>query len=513
MAATVLGIDLGTSSVKVVLATAQGHLLAQSSSAYRVSSPQPGWSEADPQQWLTATGGAVRELVRSHVRAGDEPVAIGFSGQMHGLVVADDHGTPTRPAMLWSDSRAVPQLQHYRGLPDVVRTRLGNPLSPGMAGPMLAWLYENEPDVVKRSRWALQPKDWLRAGLTGQFWTEPSDASATLLCDVDGAAWDRAVLGRLGIDLGILPPVLPSSATPAGRLSHAAAALLGLPAGTLVAAGAADTAAAALGSGFTDPETVQLSVGTGAQLVRPVAVLPAALPEAPVTHLYRAATATGWYRMAAVLNGGLTLDWVRRSLGAGWADLYAAADGRPAPDDPYFLPHVHGERTPHLNPNLRGAWTDLAPGHERTHLLRAALEGVAFAVRDAFEHIVTPVDDVDLLRLAGGGTAEPAWRQLLADVLERPLAPVDVAAASGLGAALLGALAAELTDEANLIVDRTTPIQVAARPRTKLQPLYRERRAAFRARVTALAAAPRVTADSIWQASAPLGNERTPNHG
>ena len=176
--------------------------------------------------------------------------------------------------------------------------------------------------------------------------------------------------------------------------------------------------------------------------VKPVAELPQPLPDNPVTHLYRAATDTGWYAMGAVLNGGLTLSWVCRALGATWHDLYASAAVPPSRDDPIFLPHLHGERTPHLDTGLRGAWTGLNPRHDRAHLLRSALEGVAFAVRDALEHLVQPSDGVTHLRIAGGGTTDTAWRKMLADILGYPLAPVDVAAASGLGAALLAARAA-----------------------------------------------------------------------
>jgi xylulokinase len=248
-----------------------------------------------------------------------------------------------------------------------------------------------------------------------------------------------------------------------------------------VAAGAADTAAAALGSGLTEPGTVQLTIGTGAQIVKPVTSLPAELPDRPVTHLYRAATDTGWYAMGAVLNGGLTLGWVCRTLGASWPELYATAATAPAPDDPYFLPQLNGERTPYLDPSLRAAWTGLAPSHGREHLLRAALEGVAFAIGDALAHVLEPGERVAHLRLAGGGTTDPAWRQMLADILGHPLAPVEVTAASGLGAAMLGARAAGLT----ITPRATTPTSVTT-PANDRTELHRERHHAYRRKVFAL---------------------------
>jgi xylulokinase len=479
MSQTVLGIDLGTSSVKAVVARLDGTVVAQARGDYPVSHPRPGWSETSASDWLDASAAAVRAAV---AQAGSQPAAIGLSGQMHGVVPAAGNGRAVRPAMLWSDSRAVDQLEQYHCLPEPLLARLANPLSPGMAGPLLAWLAIHEAGTYRSARWALQPKDWLRAQLTGRFATEPSDASATLLYDISGDAWDTELLGALGLDARKLPPILDRSDMPAGTLTAEAAARLGLRPGVPVAAGAADTAAAALGSHLTEPGTIQLTIGTGAQLVMPVAERPEPLPAHPVTHLYRAATDTGWYRMGAVLNGGLTLDWVRRTLGAGWPELYAAAAGASRADDPYFLPHVNGERTPYLDTALRGAWTGLGPRHDRTHLLRAALEGVAFAIRDALDSL-DPAGQITHLRLAGGGTTEPAWRQMLADVLGRALVPVAVPAASGLGAALLGARAAGLTDRFPLSHSFTSS---SNDPLGHRHDLYRDRHAVFRRKVRAL---------------------------
>jgi xylulokinase len=445
-----LGIDLGTSSVKVVVLNLDGRMLAVASSAYPVENPRNGWAETDPELWWRAVVAAVREAVAG---AGASPVAIGFSGQMHGLVATGSDGAPLRPAMLWSDSRAVEQLAGYRQLPDPVRARLGNPLTPGMAGPMLAWLAQHEKQTYASMRAALQPKDWLRARFTGEFLAEPSDASATLLYDVVGDGWDADVIAALGLNADLLAPLLASSGQRAGELLPDPAAELGLEAGIPVAAGAGDTAAAALGSGLTDPADAQLTIGTGAQIVTPTARPTVSSVQVldPPTHLYRAATDTGWYSMAAILNGGLALDWARNLLGATWAELYASAATPAQSDDPLFLPHLNGERTPYLDPAMRGAWVGLAPRHDRTRLLRAALEGVALAVRDALECLRGPGAPRDDLRLAGGGSTDVAWRQLLADVLGTTLRAVDVSAASGRGAALLGARAAGLMDEATLL--------------------------------------------------------------
>jgi xylulokinase len=482
MSAT-LGIDLGTSSVKAVVVRLDGTLAGQATGDYRVYSPRPGHSESDPAEWLAATAGAVKAAV---AEAAVEPVAIGFSGQMHGVVPTSGDGRPVRAALLWSDARATRELERYRDLPPAVRARLANPLSPGMAGPLLTWLAANEPDAWAATRWALQPKDWLRAQLTGHFATEPSDASGTLLYDVTADRWDSDVVTGLGLDAERLPPILSRSADHAGALTERGAGLLGLSPGLPVAAGAADTAAAALGSGLVEPGALQLTIGTGAQLVQPIAALPDPLPAHPVTHLYRAATDTGWYAMAAILNGGLTLEWVRRVLGASWPELYAAAAVPPRPDDPFFLPHLHGERTPYLDPGMRGAWTRLDPRHDRRDLLRAALEGVAFAVREALDCLAETGDHTATIRLAGGGTTDPGWRQMLADVLGRPLQPVEVAAASALGAADLGARAAGLATTRR---PRHDDPSAAVAPGGNAT-LYIERQRAYRDTVDALRVLP-----------------------
>ena len=476
-----LGIDLGTSSVKVVVVGLDGSLLGQADGSYSVLSPRHGWSEADPQAWLASTATAVRTAVAG---ARADVLGIGFSGQMHGIVAADGAGAAVRPAMLWSDARATDQLRSYEKLPAHVRARLANPLSPGMAGPLLSWLEENEPRAWAATRWALSPKDWLRSRLTGEFATEPSDASATLLYDIVGDGWDLDVLDVLGLDPAKLAPLLPGSAHRAGALSPRGAELLGLPPGIPVAAGAADTAAAALGSALTDPATAQLTIGTGAQVIRPVAVLPADLSPSPVTHLYRTADDSGWYSMAASLNGGSTLSWVRGVLGASWQEVYDAASLPPDEDAPLFLPHIHGERTPYLDAGMRGAWTGLTPRHGRRDLLRAALEGVAFAVREATDCLLASDEAVRELRLAGGGTAAPAWRQMLADVLERPLTPVEVPAASGLGAAILARRAAGVAEEPG---DRRAGTSSSTTsPRPERSSFFQHRFGAYRERVSAL---------------------------
>jgi xylulokinase len=364
---------------------------------------------------------------------------------MHGVVLSDAAGTPTRPAVLWADTRSAGLLDRYRELDAGLRDRLANPLAAGMAGPSLLWLRGEEPEAYHAAWWALQPKDWLRLRLTGEAFSEPSDASATLLYDFQADGWSEQIVEALGLRADLFPPLVASGSS-TGTLSREAAGFFGLPAGLPVAAGAGDTAAALLGSGLLEPGPVQLTVGTGAQILSP--------RESPDTdphlrtHLYRAAhdhPSGRYYSMAAVQNAGLALEWALKVLGTSWEEAYREAFSVPAGAGGLtFLPYLSGERTPHLDPHARGAWAGLGLAHRRAHLLRAAFEGVAFALREGLEALEGSGVRAPELRLAGGGVLRAPWRQLLADVLGRPLGllPASVApAASARGAALLAGLA------------------------------------------------------------------------
>src|SRR5438105_12923029 len=427
-----LGIDLGTSSLKALVLDVDGTIVGTASASYAMSAPQPGWSEAEPEDWWTAAAPAVRQAAGGHAAA---MAAVGLSGQMHGVVLSDDAGNALRPAILWPDGRTRLQLEAYRELSEELRRKLANPLATGMAGPTLLWLRDHERPHYRHAQWALQPKDWLRLRLIHEAATEPSDASGTLLYDLTTDYWARDVLDELDLRLDFLAPIR-ESVEICGVLAAPAAARLGLRPNLPVVGGAADTAAAAIAGGLLDPGPVQLSIGTGAQVVAPRDRL--ALDPTGRTHLYRAAAPDRWYAMAAMQNAGIALEWVRTTLGASWDEVYAEAFAvSPGAEGLVFLPYLTGERTPYFDPTARGAWVGLRLSHSRGHLLRAALEGVAFAVRQGLEALLATGVPATELRLAGGGSFEPRWRQLLADVLEQPLLATATTSASALGAALL----------------------------------------------------------------------------
>ncbi|MES1025486.1 xylulokinase [Gloeocapsa sp. BRSZ] len=430
-----LGIDLGTSSVKALLLDTHGTIVSEASCAYAVKAPQPGWAETNPEQWWNAVAIAVKKAVKNPA----DVQAIALSGQMHGVVLTDTEGTPLRPAILWADTRSSEMLHEYHALDADLRTKLANPIAAGMAGASLLWLRQYEPEVYAKARWVLQPKDWLRLRLTGKVAAEPSDASGTLLYDVVSDCWALDVVEALELRFDWLPELLPASRSIAGNLTLEASAYLELIVNTPVIAGAADTAAAALGNGLIQSGTVQLTVGSAAQIIT-LRSQPSVDPHGR-THLYRAALPQQWYTLAAIQNAGLALEWVKGVLGYSWEQVYAEAFiVPPGCEGLTFLPYLTGDRTPHLNPHARGAWVGLGLHHTRAHLMRAALEGVAFSLKQGLEAITATGVAVTQLRLAGGGTLELAWQQLLADVLQVPLYTTTIAAASARGAAILAGM-------------------------------------------------------------------------
>jgi sugar (pentulose or hexulose) kinase len=452
-----LGIDVGTSSTKVLALDASGQPVAEGSAPYAVEHPGPGMAETDPARWWEAVVSAVGQLpaqVRAAVRG------VGLSGQMHGVVLARADGSPVRPAILWLDGRVAGTLARYPGSASAIT---GNLPSTGMTGPTLQWLEEHEPAALEAARHVLLAKDWVRLRLTGEAATDPSDASGSLLAAQDGR-WDAGLVEEAGIPWELLPPVLDSSAQ-AGRLTARAAAELGLPPGLPVATGAGDSLAAALGSGLLAEDAAQLAIGTSAQVVVPRTTWPGFSPR---LNVFRGAAPAGfppWCLMAAILNGGGALEWARAALSLSWDQAFALAfEADPPADAVLFLPYLTGERTPWMDPALRAAWVGMGPADGPGTLMRAALTGVAFSIRaglDALrEHGAAP----ERLRLAGGGTVHPGFRQLLADALGLPLDAVSVPNAAARGAALLGGLAAGVLSPPDLV--RLAPaVEPVAAPR------------------------------------------------
>ena len=455
----VIGIDLGTSGVKVLVVSLDnavptpplaapdayrpapdahlaapdggvlGRVLGRGRAEYPVLVPSAGRAESNPADWWQSTGRAVRQALAQARDA--EVVALAVAGQMHGVVLTSDRD-PVRPAILWLDQRAAAEDDRYAELPDALTGGLGNRPSAGMAGPILCWLAEHEPEHVAAAQWALQPKDWIRLQLTGQAATDPTDASGTLLYDLKRDAWADDLIAALGLPRDKLPPVR-GSAQPSGALLPGPAAELGLPPGIPVATGAADTAAALYAADLQADEAM-LTLGSGGQW----AVPETEFRPAATTNLYRA-VGDGYYRLAPVQNVGVTLNWVRALLNVSWADLYDAARRPARPDAPVFAPYLTPER---WDPTATGAWTGLTLAHQKQDLLRSALDGVATLLRERLDDLRAIGHHPRSVILGGGGAEHPAWSALLANALALPLRPALAPWLTATGAARLAAAAA-----------------------------------------------------------------------
>ena len=424
MTDVVLGADLGTSGLKAVALSADDRaVVAEAEVHYGYDSPRPGWAETDVAVWRQALDDALAALRLS----GRRVLGLGLAGQMHGAVLVDPSGRPLAPAVLWPDTRAVAEVDRWRALPEADRAALANPLVPGMTGPVLAWLAGNRPDVVDRAAAVLLPKDALRASLLpgAPLVTDRSDASATLLWDVPGGRWSTAAVRAAGVPAALLPDVRPSSEL-VGELVRDGSRIP-------VVVGGADTPLALLAAGVQDG--LQVNLGTGAQVLRPGAA-PVAVAD-PVTHLYADAD-DGWYAMAALLNGGSVLAWAAGVLGVAEPQLLElAVTAPPGAGGVRFAPWLVGERGGVAGPDDRAAFTGLSARTTRADLARAAVEGLVAAIGAAAELLGGPGDG-DVV-LTGGGGRSPLVRDLLGEVLGRPVAWRPLRSASAIGAALLAA--------------------------------------------------------------------------
>lgn len=459
-----LGLDLGTSSLKALLLGADGTTLGEHVEGYPTTQPQPGWSEQDPEAWWRACERATRAALEAARRSHGplEVRGIGLSGQMHTVVLVDAGGRPLRPAITWMDTRAQGLLTGAeRRIEEAgLAPELANPVVLSMTLLPLLWLRAFEPTVLEQATALLVAKDALRVRLTGVLCSEPTDASATLLADVPGRRWSSRLAQAFELPEGLLPPLVASDAA-AGTLLPEAAHALGLPAGIPVAAGAGDQQAAAVGMGTLRPGQMQLMVGTGAQVL---AVRERAEPD-PAGRLHTFCHVRGFVQQASVNNAGAALDWARQLLGARWEEVYAAPLDQP--HLPAFVPYLTGERTPLMKGYARGAWLGLEPGHDRASLLAAAVVGVITSIADGVQAVLASGAVRGAVRASGGGLREPRFAQAVADAIGLPLALVRRGAASAVGAALLGGVAAGVYPDvevaaAQVADDATEPVMPRA---------------------------------------------------
>ncbi|SFM30820.1 xylulokinase [Variovorax sp. OV329] len=473
-----VGIDLGTSEVKVVLVDDAGRVLGQASRALTVSRPHPLWSEQDPAAWWQGTQAALGELREKHGAAYGAVRGIGLSGQMHGATLLDAQHRVLRPCILWNDGRSHAQCEQLeRERAPHSRRITGNIAMPGFTAPKLMWVEQHEPEVFRRTALVLLPKDHLRLTLTGEAVSDMSDASGTLWLDVGARRWSDEMLAATHLTPGHMPRLVEGS-QPGGTLRDEVADLLGLPRDVVVAGGGGDNAASAAGIGVAAPGTAFLSLGTsGVYFVANEAFSP---NPAGAVHAFCHAFPGTWHQMTVMLAAASCLRWLRGLTGAdSEAQLVAEAQALP-PDaaTPMFLPYLSGERTPHNDPHASGVFFGLTHAHGRGHLARAVLEGVALAFLDGQQALLQGGARIDSVTLVGGGSRSAYWAQLLADVLGRRM---DRRSGSEVGAALGAARLARLarTGEAVAEVCVAPPLTDSFEPDAARHAAFADRHARF----------------------------------
>jgi xylulokinase len=487
--AFVLGIDVSTTATKAVLIDEAGAVRAIGVAEYEFAAPQPLWSEQDPRLWWDAAQVAIRAALASAAVRAEDVAAVGLTGQMHGAVLLDAAGEVLRPAILWNDQRTGAECELIRQAvgPRRLIEITGNDALPGFTAPKLVWVREHEPGIWARIAHLLLPKDYVRLQLTGDYAVDVADGAGTLLFDLAARTWSGEVVAALGIDPAWLPATFEGPAV-TGLLSAEAAAATGLRPGTPVVAGGGDQAANGVGVGVVAPGTMALSLGTSGVVFAPT--------DRPIfdplgrVHAFCHAVPGRWHFMSVMLSAAGSLRWFRDTFAPGMAfgDLVAAAADVPAGSRGLlFLPYLSGERSPHPDPLARGAFVGLTLGHDRRHLTRAVLEGVAFGLRDGLDlMVVAGLPAPAQIRASGGGTASPLWRQILADVLDAQIATVRTTEGAAYGAGLLAAVGAGWYPD----VESATGALVGATPSAEPGPdvgRYREAHVLYRDLYPALA--------------------------
>lgn len=435
-----LGIDSSTTATKALLMDGDGSVVAIGRSEYGYDTPHPLWAEQSPDLWWEATKAAVSAALHTAGIAGTEVAAIGLTGQMHGLVLLDEAGHVLRPAILWNDQRTEAECDEIRDR--VGRQRLidvsGNDALAGFTAPKMLWVKNHEPEVFERSATMLLPKDYVRYRLTGAFAMDKAGGSGTLLFDLAARDWSFDIADVLGIPTSLLPRTYEGTET-TGVVSDEAATEMGLQAGTPVVAGGGDQAANGVGVGAIEPGIAAVSLGTSGVVF--TATQSPIYEPAGRLHAFCHAVPGMWHLMGVMLSAAGSYRWFKDTLAPDieYESLNrAAADVAPGSNGLVFLPYLTGERTPHPDPNARGAFIGLTVRHELGHLARSVMEGVAFGLKDSSQLMETEMP-IDHVRVSGGGAASSAWLQILADVFGRPLRVVDQPEAPALGAAMLAA--------------------------------------------------------------------------
>lgn len=481
--AIILGIDIGTSSVKAMLWNTETALTVTAASEYDVSIPKEGYAEQDPEIWWNGLRECLKRLSGDYPDEFRRIEGIGYSGQMHGVVGLDGDGKPLRPAIIWLDQRSRPQIEeiYRRALPDRFGTLTCNRLFPGFAFPSLMWIRENEPKTYDRIAAVQSPKDYIRYRMTGCLGTDVSDASATGIFDTAKRTWSVELIREMRLKLSIFPTCHESSEV-AGCVSELCSRETGLPAGIPVVYGSGDQPAQSIGNGVCGEGQIICNIGTGGQI--------AAYSKRPVydtklrTHTFCHAIPGAYTIFGATLTSGMSQKWLKNNIlkASGYPELTEmAAEIPPGSGGLIFLPYLSGERTPYMNPSAKGVFFGLTLDMDRRHLSRAVMEGVIYSLKDCLTICQDMGIDADTVIASGGGARSPLWLQMQADIFGKKIKVCRVHEQACLGAAIEAAVGLKIFPDfstaAGKIVDFDDKVY---EPERRNQEAYRKGYEAYR---------------------------------
>jgi xylulokinase len=439
-----LGVDLGTSGVKVLLIDGSQKIIGSANAGLEVQRPYPGWSEQRPADWLTATDAAIMELRREHPAQLAAVSGIGLSGHMHGATLVNSSGNVLRPCILWNDTRSFAEAAELDHQP-IFRDLTGNIVFPGFTAPKLLWVARHEPEIFSQVAKVLLPKDYLRLWLTGEYVSEMSDAAGTSWLDTGKRAWDDRLLAATGLDRSHMPSLVEGTAV-SGELRADLKAKWGMDGRVVVAGGAGDNAASACGMGTVAPGTAFVSLGTSGVLF---ASNDAYRPNpASAVHAFCHAIPNIWHQMGVILSATDSLNWLSGVTGKDAAELTGSlGEDLSAPGPVMFLPYLSGERTPHNDAVIRGSFVGLSHDSGHQALTKAVLEGVAFAIRDSMDALQSAGTELSRVTAIGGGSRSIYWLKIIATTLGIPVdIPAEGDFGAAFGAARLGLIAATGAD-------------------------------------------------------------------
>lgn len=437
----VIGVDLGTSAVKVILLNQEGEICLEASRKYPLIQEKDGYSEQDPKQWIDQTTQAIKELVQKFNDDVSLIEGISFSGQMHGLVLLDERYEVLRNAILWNDTRTTEQCQQIYDLvgEEKLLQITKNPALEGFTLPKLLWVKQYEAEIFKKAAVFMLPKDYVRYKMTGQIHSEFSDAAGTLLFNVAEKTWSQEMCNLVGIDSSLCPPVVEST-TCVGEITEEFAQLTGLSKTTKVFAGGADNACGAVGAGILTEGKTLCSIGTSGVVLSYEATKDRDFGGR--VHYFNHSKDDAYYTMGVTLAAGYSLSWFRDTFAAGesFTHLLSGVENVPlGANGLLFTPYLMGERTPYADSNIRGSFIGMDGSHQRIDFVRAVLEGITFSLRETIEIFRTSGKMIDSIISIGGGAKDETWLQMQADIFNAEVIKLKNEQGAALGAAMIAA--------------------------------------------------------------------------